>query len=42
MICGIKALRDKFNSCENEKVNRLEVDPAHVLARAARQGNLRT
>lgn len=42
IIHDIKTLRAKFNSCEIKKVSRVEVDPAHVLARAARQGKLKT
>ena len=41
IIHDIKAFSRNFNSCEIAKVNRIEVDSAHVLARAARQGNLK-
>ena len=41
IIHDINSLRVKFDKCEIEKVNRIDVEPAHALAQAARQGNLR-
>ncbi|XP_048492996.1 uncharacterized protein LOC125493574 [Beta vulgaris subsp. vulgaris] len=40
IIQDIRTIRHKFISCDIVKVNRTEVEPAHELARAARQGNL--
>lgn len=40
IVYDMKALRSKFNSCKICKVSREVVDPAHILATAARQGKI--